>query len=79
MITCDSVEKRVIRTHYNLGTLFYRLLWGPHLHHGLWQADESPQVAARQLTDELARLASIQTGQQVVEIGCGMGGSSVWL
>lgn len=54
-------------------------MWGPHLHHGLWNADESPQVAARQLTEELARLANITSGERVVDVGCGMGGSSVWL
>ena len=79
MITCPSVEKSVIRSHYNVGTLFYRLLWGPHLHHGLWSHDESPQVAARQLTEELARLARIDSAQRVVDVGCGMGGSSIWL
>ena len=35
MISCPTVEKRVIRTHYNLATPFYRLLWGRHIHHGL--------------------------------------------
>jgi tocopherol O-methyltransferase len=79
LITCPSVEKSVIRTHYNVGTLFYRLMWGPHLHHGLWSKDESPQVAARQLTEELARLARIDSAQRVVDVGCGMGGSSIWL
>lgn len=79
MITCPTIEKKVIRTHYNVTTLFYRLLWGPHLHHGLWSANEAPQTAARQLTEELARLASIASGERIVDIGCGMGGSSIWL
>ena len=38
MIDCPAVTKSAIRTHYNLATPFYRLLWGPHIHHGLWQA-----------------------------------------
>ncbi len=54
-------------------------MWGPHIHHGLWSANESPQVAQRQLTEEMARLADIQSGQRVIDIGCGMGGSSIWL
>ncbi len=54
-------------------------MWGPHLHHGLWSANESPQVAAVQLTKELARLAAIEANSQVVDVGCGMGGSSIWL
>ena len=79
MITCPNIDKRVIRRHYDVGTLFYRALWGPHLHHGLWRGEESPQSAALQLTEELARLAHISAGERVVDIGCGMGGSSIWL
>jgi tocopherol O-methyltransferase len=79
LITYPSIEKQAIRQHYNLGTLFYRLMWGEHLHHGLWNADERPTVAAVQLTEELARLARISGGQRVLDVGCGMGGSSIWL
>ena len=53
MIACSTVEKRDIRSHYNLSTLFYRLLWGRHIHHGLWTADESPSVAQQHLTETL--------------------------
>ncbi|MBL8816731.1 MAG: methyltransferase domain-containing protein [Planctomyces sp.] len=79
MISCPSVEKRVIRNHYNVSTLFYRVLWGQHIHHGLWSADESPKVAARQLTERVIREAGVRDGDQVVDIGCGMGGSSIHL
>lgn len=82
MIESPEVRKSVIRSHYQLGTLFYRLLWGPHIHHGLWdseQSSESPYVAQCQLTDTLADLANLQAGDQVVDIGCGMGGSSIRL
>lgn len=59
MISVNDIEKKTIRSHYQLGTLFYRLLWGPHIHHGLWnseQSQESPYVAQCQLTDTLADL-----------------------
>ncbi len=79
MIHCDGIQKSVIQNHYDLSTLFYRLLWGPHIHHGLWHADESPRIAARQLTERMAELAKIQNGADVLDIGCGMGGSSAWL
>ena len=79
MIAVDNVEKATIRQHYQLGTLFYRLLWGPHIHHGLWSGDESPAVAQCQLTDTLADLANIHSNDQVVDIGCGMGGSAIRL
>jgi cyclopropane fatty-acyl-phospholipid synthase-like methyltransferase len=79
MLTCPLVEKRVIRGHYNLTTPFYRLLWGPHIHHGYWEADESPRTAQLQLTERLATLARVSAGQRILDVGCGMGGSSIHL
>ena len=81
MISCPSVSKRVMRTHYNLCTLFYRLLWGPHIHHGLWEGDENESARSAQLhlTERLADLAEIGPGQSMIDIGCGMGGSSIHL
>lgn len=76
MISCPSIQKDVIRRHYDVSTLFYRLLWGRHIHHGYWENDESPTVAQDQLTDRLVEAAGIDAGDNVVDIGCGMGGSS---
>jgi tocopherol O-methyltransferase len=79
MLNCPTVEKHVIRGHYDLTTPFYRLLWGPHIHHGLWEADESPRTAQLQLTERLATLARISADQLLLDVGCGMGGSSIHL
>jgi tocopherol O-methyltransferase len=79
MYICPNVEKRVIRNHYNLTTPFYRLFWGPHIHHGLWEANESPREAQVRLTERLATLAGIKSDDRMVDVGCGMGGSSIHL
>ena len=79
MIECPDIKKSVIKNHYDVSTLFYRLLWGPHIHHGYWRADETPAAAQLQLTSTLASLAKIQPKSVVYDIGCGMGGSSIWL
>ena len=79
MISCPDVQKDVIRQHYNISTIFYRILWGQHIHHGLWSGNESPKIAARQLTEQLIREANVREGDRVVDIGCGMGGSSIHL
>ena len=79
MIVCPTVRKQDIRSHYNLTTLFYRLLWGRHIHHGLWSGNETATVAQQQLTETLAREAGIQRGEQVLDVGCGMGSSSIYL
>ena len=47
MIACAKVTKREIRRHYDLATPFYRLLWGPHIHHGLWHGLETCPTCRR--------------------------------
>jgi tocopherol O-methyltransferase len=79
MIDCATVQKHDIRSHYNLATVFYRLLWGRHIHHGLWSGDESVSVAQQRLTETLAAEAKIQLGERVLDVGCGMGSSAIHL
>src|ERR1043165_4255071 len=79
MYSCPTVEKRVIRNHYDLTTPFYRLFWGPHIHHGLWEANETPREAQLWLTERLATLAGIGADVRMVDVGCGMGASSIHL
>lgn len=79
MIQCPNIEKSVIRNHYDVTTPFYRLFWGPHIHHGYWDADESSSNAQEKLTAQLAKRTGIRQGSMIYDIGCGMGGSSRWL
>jgi tocopherol O-methyltransferase len=79
MICCPSVQKCVIQRHYDVATLFYRLLWGCHIHHGLWRGDENAEQAQVQLVDQLADLARVTTSCHVLDVGCGIGGSSIHL
>jgi tocopherol O-methyltransferase len=79
MITCAAVTKKAIQHHYDLATLFYRLLWGPHIHHGLWEEEGPPLLAQRRLIDRLASAVRLEAGDRVADIGCGMGGTSIEL
>jgi tocopherol O-methyltransferase len=79
MVTCPNVRKDVIRFHYDLSTLFYRLFWGEYIHHGLWSGDESPKSAQLNLTNTMASSIGIQRNDLVLDVGCGMGGSSMHL
>lgn len=75
-----SNDKRKIVEHYDLVSPYYRSLWGEHLHHGYWiRGDESKEGAQLQLTEHLAKLANVQEGSTVLDIGCGLGASSLYL
>ena len=82
MIVGPVVHKSAIQFHYDALTLFYRLFWGRHVHHGFW-ADGIPtppmEAAQERLIDLLVSQASIHSGEDVLDVGCGMGGSSLEL
>jgi tocopherol O-methyltransferase len=73
------VEIEHIRKHYDRLSFLYRLFWGDHLHHGYWDSDESVPRAQVQLMERLAQRAEIPMGARVADVGCGMGGSALWL
>jgi cyclopropane fatty-acyl-phospholipid synthase-like methyltransferase len=73
-------EKHKIIEHYDVVSPYYHSLWGEHIHHGYWiRGDESKETAQIQLIDHLAQLANIKTGSRILDIGCGFGGSSLYL
>ncbi|MGH7983940.1 MAG: class I SAM-dependent methyltransferase [Candidatus Udaeobacter sp.] len=74
-----DVDLREIRKHYDRLSIFYRLLWGEHLHHGYWENGESIERAQIKLMEKLAQTATIPRGATVLDIGCGLGGSAFWL
>jgi tocopherol O-methyltransferase len=78
-MTASEVLKESIRDHYDQLSFFYRLFWGDHIHHGYWEADEAPAAAQEKLIERLARKAGVPRGARVLDVGCGLGGSSRWL
>ena len=72
-----------VRKHYDRLSFLYRMFWGEHLHHGYWQGcenrDETPAQAQIQLMEQLAQRAAIPRRASVLDIGCGVGGSALWL
>ena len=73
-------DKTKIREHYDAVSPYYRALWGEHLHHGYWiRGDETKEQAQIQLVEHLARAAGVRPGAKILDVGCGFGGSSIYL
>lgn len=76
----ETNDKNKIIEHYDVISPYYRELWGNHIHHGLWlRGDESKEEAQDQLIDYVARKAGIRYGAAILDIGCGFGGTSIYL
>ncbi len=75
----DQPGVDAIRDHYDRLSVFYRALWGDHIHHGYWEDHESPAAAQVKLVERLAARARIPRGARVLDIGCGVGGPALWL
>ncbi len=68
-----------VRSHYDRLSVFYRALWGEHIHHGYFENGERSALAQVKLIERLARRARIAPGARVLDVGCGLGGSAFWL
>jgi tocopherol O-methyltransferase len=74
-----EIDTDEVRKHYDRLSFLYKLLWGEHLHHGYWEDNESVERAQVRLMERLAEKAKVPHGAQVLDIGCGLGGSAFWL
>ena len=73
-------DKERIKEHYDRVSPYYHSLWGEHLHHGFWiRGDETKEQAQVQLIEHLARVAGIAPGRRILDVGCGLGASSIYL
>lgn len=72
-----SFESEAVATHYDHLDRFYREIWGEHVHHGFWESGhESTEEAVLHLSHRVAQLAQIGRGDEVLDVGCGYGGTS---
>ena len=72
--------KDKIVQHYDAISPFYRDLWGVHIHHGYWiTGAETKEKAQEQLIDQLVSRAKIHRGARILDVGCGLGGTAIYL
>jgi len=75
---------RDIARYYDLSEVHYRKIWrldkNHSLHYGYW--DDSVKnfhEALLNINKVLAEMAEIKDGENILDAGCGVGGSSIWL
>jgi tocopherol O-methyltransferase len=72
-----GADVAAVAAHYDDLDLFYRTIWGTHVHHGYWRTGkENTEEAVENLTHLVAQRAGIKSGSCVCDIGCGYGGSA---
>jgi tocopherol O-methyltransferase len=77
-----DVLKGRIREHYDGCSESYVELWGRHVHHGLWRPGSegiTKERAQEVLIEELYEHAQLPAVAKVLDVGCGVGGTSCWL
>jgi tocopherol O-methyltransferase len=73
-------DKEKVKDFYDRVSPYTHDLWGMHLHHGYWiSGEETKERAQIQLVEHLARLAGLAPGRKILDVGCGFGGSSIYL
>jgi tocopherol O-methyltransferase len=74
IVSEQPVSEAAIADHYDELDLFYRDIWGQHVHHGLWlKGDETSEEAVQKLVELVAEKADLRRGERVIDIGCGYG------
>jgi tocopherol O-methyltransferase len=82
MQTQTNLHKQIAQ-FYDQSSGLWEAVWGEHMHHGYWNGPDdakSPKQAQIDLMEELIRLAPrLSPGSRVLDMGCGIGGSSTYL
>jgi tocopherol O-methyltransferase len=66
-----------VADHYDELDVFYREVWGEHVHHGLWRTGDEPSTrAVEQLVEHVATAIPVRGGEHVVDIGAGYGATA---
>ncbi len=79
-MSAPEITKTDIAAFYDRLSPHFRSLWGPHLHDGYYRTGrESKEEAQEELVRFLAEQAELERDSRVLDVGCGMGATSVAL
>ncbi|NHC33378.1 methyltransferase domain-containing protein [Scytonema millei] len=68
---------------YDSSSSVWEQVWGEHMHHGYYGTDGKQRKERRQaqidLIEELLQWADVEQAKHILDVGCGIGGSSLYL
>lgn len=72
---------RDIQHFYDASTPLWESIWGEHLHHGYYGGEgrKDPLQAQIDLVETLRRFGGLTEAGRILDVGCGVGGSSLHL
>ncbi|MGH1393596.1 MAG: methyltransferase domain-containing protein [Trichormus sp.] len=72
-----------IQEFYDASSGLWEQIWGEHMHHGYYGVDGTEKKERRQaqidLIEELLSWAEVENVENILDVGCGIGGSSLYL
>ncbi|MDM9385059.1 methyltransferase domain-containing protein [Chlorogloeopsis sp. ULAP01] len=72
-----------IQQFYDASSGLWEEIWGEHMHHGYYGADGTQKKDRRQaqidLIEEILQWADVRQAESILDVGCGIGGSSLYL
>ncbi|MBD2356968.1 methyltransferase domain-containing protein [Tolypothrix sp. FACHB-123] len=72
-----------IQQFYDASSGLWEDIWGEHMHHGYYGPNGTHKKDRRQaqidLIEELLNWAEVETAANILDVGCGIGGSSLYL
>ncbi len=78
-----STLKRQIKEFYDASSGLWEQIWGEHMHHGYYGATGKEKKNRRQaqidLIEEFLSWGEVGQAEQILDVGCGIGGSSLYL
>ena len=78
-LTLSSIKSKIQR-FYDFGSPLYMKIYGQHIHDGYYiTGNESKGEAQENLIKLIVEKAEIKKGSRILDVGCGVGGSSIWL
>ena len=81
--TTGTTLTEKIRQFYDESSLLWERTWGEHMHHGYYGISGRHRKDRRQaqidLMEELLKWAGVSTAEIILDVGCGIGGSTLYL